>query len=79
MRPYWARAKLRSAPNYIVGCGALAAREIDVAIAAVAILRDASLRTLNAADFAGIPNLRLAPRGGPSKSSPPATESLFPL
>jgi predicted nucleic acid-binding protein len=34
-------------------------REIDLAIAAVAILRDASLWTLNTADFTGIPNLRL--------------------
>jgi predicted nucleic acid-binding protein len=36
-------------------------REIDIAIAAVAILRDASLWTLNTADFSGIPNLRLTP------------------
>jgi predicted nucleic acid-binding protein len=36
-------------------------REIDIAIAAVAILRDAALWTLNTADFAGIPNLRLIP------------------
>jgi predicted nucleic acid-binding protein len=34
-------------------------REIDIAIAAVAILRDASLWTLNTADFTGIPDLRL--------------------
>jgi predicted nucleic acid-binding protein len=34
-------------------------REIDIAIAAIAILRDASLWTLNVADFKGIPNLRL--------------------
>jgi len=37
-------------------------REIDIAIAAVAILRDASLWTLNTADFTGIPNLRLTPQ-----------------
>jgi predicted nucleic acid-binding protein len=37
-------------------------REIDIAIAAVAILRDASLWTLNTADFTGISNLRLTPR-----------------
>jgi predicted nucleic acid-binding protein len=36
-------------------------REIDIAIAAVAILRDAGLWTLNTADFTGIPNLRLIP------------------
>jgi predicted nucleic acid-binding protein len=36
-------------------------REIDIAIAAVAILRDAALWTLNTADFTGIPNLRLIP------------------
>ena len=34
-------------------------REIDIAIAVVAILRDASLWTLNTADFTGIPDLRL--------------------
>ena len=34
-------------------------REIDIAIAAVAILRDAGLWTLNTADFTGIANLRL--------------------
>jgi predicted nucleic acid-binding protein len=37
-------------------------REIDIAIAAVAILRDAGLWTLNRADFTGIPNLRLIPQ-----------------
>ncbi len=34
-------------------------REIDLAIAATAILRDASLLTLNVADFRDIPGLRL--------------------
>ena len=34
-------------------------REIDIAIAAVAILRDADLWTLNHRDFADIPGLRL--------------------
>ncbi|MGH9632990.1 MAG: type II toxin-antitoxin system VapC family toxin [Bryobacteraceae bacterium] len=34
-------------------------REIDLAIAACAILRDAELWTLNQADFADIPQLRL--------------------
>ncbi len=34
-------------------------REIDIAIAAVAILRDAGLWTLNPSDFADIPGLRL--------------------
>jgi predicted nucleic acid-binding protein len=34
-------------------------RETDLAIAACAILRDAELWTLNAADFADIPRLRL--------------------
>jgi predicted nucleic acid-binding protein len=34
-------------------------REIDIAIASVAILRDVDLWTLNTADFKGIPNLRL--------------------
>ncbi|MGA3025774.1 MAG: type II toxin-antitoxin system VapC family toxin [Bryobacteraceae bacterium] len=34
-------------------------REIDLAIAACAILRDAVLWTLNTADFADIPRLRL--------------------
>jgi predicted nucleic acid-binding protein len=34
-------------------------REIDLAIAASAILRDASLWTLNVTDFADIPGLRL--------------------
>lgn len=37
-------------------------REIDIAIAAVAIVRDASLWTLNTAYFAGIPGLRLTPQ-----------------
>ena len=35
-------------------------REIDLAIAASAILRDAALWTLNTADFSDIPQLRLA-------------------
>ena len=35
-------------------------REIDIAIAATAILRDAELWTLNPRDFADIPGLRLA-------------------
>ena len=35
-------------------------REIDLAIAATAILRDAELWTLNPRDFAGIPELRLS-------------------
>jgi len=35
-------------------------REIDLAIAACAIIRDASLWTLNTADFRDIPELRLA-------------------
>lgn len=35
-------------------------REMDIAIAATAILKDAELWTLNAADFADIPKLRLA-------------------
>ena len=35
-------------------------REIDLAIAACAIVRDASLWTLNRADFQDIPRLRLA-------------------
>jgi predicted nucleic acid-binding protein len=35
-------------------------REVDIAIAACAILRDAELWTLNTADFNGIPKLRLA-------------------
>src|SRR5215472_11580210 len=35
-------------------------REIDVAIAACAIVRDAALWTLNTADFRDIPKLRLA-------------------
>lgn len=35
-------------------------REIDLAIAACAILRDAGLWTLNLADFRDIPQLRLA-------------------
>lgn len=34
-------------------------REIDIAIAAVAISRDADLWTLNSGDFADIPGLRL--------------------
>ena len=34
-------------------------REIDLAIAATALLRNADLWTLNRADFADIPNLRL--------------------
>jgi predicted nucleic acid-binding protein len=34
-------------------------REIDIAIAAVAISRDAELWTLNLRDYAGIPGLRL--------------------
>ena len=34
--------------------------EIDIAIAACAIVRDAELWTLNTADFNGIPKLRLA-------------------
>ena len=34
-------------------------REIDLAIAACAIIRDASLWTLNAADFRDVPRLRL--------------------
>jgi predicted nucleic acid-binding protein len=34
-------------------------REIDLAIAACAILREAELWTLNTRDFAGIPGLRL--------------------
>lgn len=38
-------------------------REIDLAIAACAIRRDAEVWTLNPADFAGIPGLRLAQRG----------------
>jgi predicted nucleic acid-binding protein len=37
-------------------------REIDVAIAACAIRREAELRTLNPADFADIPGLRLVGR-----------------
>jgi predicted nucleic acid-binding protein len=36
-------------------------REIDLAIAACAISREAELWTLNAADFRDIPNLRLSP------------------
>ena len=35
-------------------------REIDIGIAASAIMRDANLWTLNTADFQDIPNLRLA-------------------
>ena len=35
-------------------------REIDIAIAAVAIFGDAGIWTLNRGDFAGIPDLRLA-------------------
>jgi len=35
-------------------------REVDIAIAACAILREAELWTLNTADFNGIPKLRLA-------------------
>ncbi len=35
-------------------------REIDIAIAATAILRDAELWTLNPVDFADIPGVRLA-------------------
>ena len=35
-------------------------REMDICIAAVAIVRDAALWTLNTADFEDIPNLRLA-------------------
>lgn len=38
-------------------------RELDLAIAAHAITRDAELWTLNAADFRDIPGLRLAPSG----------------
>jgi predicted nucleic acid-binding protein len=34
-------------------------REVDIAIAACAIIRDAELWTLNTADFSGIPKLRL--------------------
>lgn len=37
-------------------------REIDLAIAATAIVRDAQLWTLNAPDFADIPGLRLYAR-----------------
>lgn len=37
-------------------------REIDLAIAAHAILQDASLWTLNEEDFEDIPDLELAPR-----------------
>jgi predicted nucleic acid-binding protein len=37
-------------------------REIDLAIAACAISREAELWTLNTADFEDIPNLRLPPR-----------------
>ena len=36
-------------------------REIDLAIAAYAIVRQAELWTLNTADFADIPGLRLSP------------------
>jgi predicted nucleic acid-binding protein len=35
-------------------------REIDIAIAACALVRDARLWTINRADFAGIPGLTLA-------------------
>ncbi len=36
-------------------------REVDIAIAACALARDAELWTLNRADFADIPRLKLAP------------------
>lgn len=39
-------------------------REIDLAVAAVAIARDAALWTLNEADFHDIPGIQLAPRSG---------------
>jgi predicted nucleic acid-binding protein len=41
------------------GLGRARGREIDIAIAATAILRDAALWTLNSADFRDIPGLRL--------------------
>jgi predicted nucleic acid-binding protein len=37
-------------------------REIDIAIAATAIIREATLWTTNTADFAGIPNLKFTTR-----------------
>lgn len=39
-------------------------RELDLAIAATAIVHDAALWTLNASDFADIPRLRLVHPGG---------------
>lgn len=38
-------------------------REIDLAIAATAILRNASLWTINTDDFKDVPNLQLTPAG----------------
>ena len=43
-------------------------REIDLAIAACAIVKEAALWTLNAADFSDIPGLRLWPCTLPLKS-----------
>jgi predicted nucleic acid-binding protein len=56
--PYGPREAALSAQIYR-GLRRARGREIDIAIAAVAILRDAGLWTLNTADFTGIPNLRL--------------------
>jgi predicted nucleic acid-binding protein len=40
-------------------------REIDLAIAAMAILRNGTLWTLNAGDFSDVPNLQLTPARHP--------------
>ncbi|MCU0252125.1 MAG: type II toxin-antitoxin system VapC family toxin [Vicinamibacterales bacterium] len=44
-------------------------REIDLAIAATAIVHDAALWTLNPRDFADIPRLRLAEPRSPARTS----------
>ena len=49
----------RLARRYIARYGAHESREIDIAIAACAIRHEAALWTLNTADFADIPGLRL--------------------
>ena len=57
--PFGPREAALSAQLYL-GLRRARGREIDIAIAAVAIIRDAGVWTLNRADFAGIPDLRLA-------------------
>ncbi|MGH9457642.1 MAG: type II toxin-antitoxin system VapC family toxin [Thermoanaerobaculia bacterium] len=56
--PFGAAEARRAAALYR-SMGRARGREIDLAIAAVALVRDASLWTLNRADFEDIPDLRL--------------------